>query len=153
MVSVRADVITVLSLIGGVAAAIAVPSAVLPWDALVSVVLGSALVVFGLTVRQWAATVLGDYFTRSVVIRDRQRIVTAGPYRFVRHPAYAGILVSMVGLALTLGSWLSVALVVTGYFLANVPRIRAEEAALEANLDQQYREYALSRKRLIPGVW
>ncbi len=59
----------------------------------------------------------------------------------------------MVGLALTLGSWLSVALVVSGYFLANVPRIRAEEAALEASLGEQYRAFAAARKRLIPGVW
>ena len=102
---------------------------------------------------QWAATTLGDFFTRSVVILDGQRIVTTGPYGFVRHPAYAEILVSVAGLALTLGNWLSVALVVTGFVLGNVPRIRAEEAALAANLGEQYREFSRTRKRLIPGVW
>jgi protein-S-isoprenylcysteine O-methyltransferase Ste14 len=153
LVSIRADVITLISLFGGVAAAIAAPSGVLPWDPMVPVVLGSVLIVCGLVVRLWAATTLGDFFTRSVAVRDGHRIVTSGPYRCVRHPAYAGILVSMVGLALTLGNWLSVVLVVSGYFLAHVPRIRAEEAALEANFGEQYREFGRTRKRLIPGVW
>jgi protein-S-isoprenylcysteine O-methyltransferase Ste14 len=152
-VSVWADVITILSLAGGVVAAIAVPSATLPWDPLVAVGLGSALVLCGLAIRQWAATTLGDFFTRSVVIRDGQQIVTTGPYRFVGHPAYAGMLVSIVGLGLTLSNWLSVALAAAGFVLANVPRIRAEEAALAANLGEQYCEFALTRKRLIPGVW
>ena len=151
--SVWADVVTVLSLSGGVVAAIAVPSAALPWDPLVIVDLGSALVLCGLAIRQWAAKTLGDFFTRSVVVHDGQRIVTAGPYRFIRHPAYAGILVSVAGLGLTLGNWLSVALVVSGSVLANVSRIRAEEAALTANLGEQYRAFARTRKRLMPGVW
>src|SRR4051812_745878 len=109
---------------GDIAAAIAIPFTVLPWNPWVDVVLGLGLVICGLGVRQWAATTLEDFFTRSVVIREGQRVVTTGPYRCVRHPAYAGILISPVGLALTLGNWLSVALVVTGYVLANVPRIR-----------------------------
>jgi len=40
-----------------------------------------------------------------------------------------------------------------GFFLAHIPRIAAEEAVLEASLGEQYRAYARTRKRLIPGVW
>ncbi|MGE3273386.1 MAG: isoprenylcysteine carboxylmethyltransferase family protein [Chloroflexota bacterium] len=151
--SVRADVIMLLALAGGVAAAVMLPAAALPWDRWVTDVAGMLLVAAGLAVRQWAAVTLGDFFTRSVAIRDRQRVVTAGPYRYVRHPAYAGMLLSVVGLALTLGSWLSILIIVVGCLLANVSRIRAEESVLTASLGDEYQAYAHTRKRLIPGVW
>jgi protein-S-isoprenylcysteine O-methyltransferase Ste14 len=118
-----------------------------PWLALA---LGLALVVLGNGLRHWAATTLGVFFTRSILIRAEHRVVTTGPYRFVRHPAYAGDLVSLLGLTITLGNWL---IAITGFFLAHVPRIKAEEAALEANLGEHYRAFARTRKRLIPGVW
>jgi protein-S-isoprenylcysteine O-methyltransferase Ste14 len=140
-------------MVGAVAAAISVPSAALPDDPWLTVVLGSALVLLGIAVRQWAARTLGRYFTRSVMIREGHRVITSGPYQFVRHPGYAGVLVSLVGLALTLGNWLSVVLMVIGFFLAHIPRIKAEEAVLEVNLGEQYREFERTRKRLIPGVW
>ncbi len=152
-VSVWADVAMVLSMAGAVAAAIALPSAALPFDPWLTVALGAALVLVGVALRQWAARTLGRSFTRSVLIREGHRVITAGPYRFVRHPGYAGVLVSQVGLALTLGNWLSVVLMVTGFFLAHVPRITAEEAVLESSLGQPYRDYERTRKRLIPGVW
>lgn len=96
---------------------------------------------------------LGLFFTRSILIRVGHRVVTSGPYRFVRHPAYAAVLVSLAGLALTLGNWLSVAAMLIGFFLAHVPRIMWEEAALEASLGDEYRAFARTRKRLIPGIW
>jgi protein-S-isoprenylcysteine O-methyltransferase Ste14 len=152
-VSVWADVVTLVSLAGAVAVAIWVPAAVLPYDPWLTLVLGAVLVVLGVALRQWAARTLGRSFTRSVTIREGHHVVTSGPYRFVRHPGYAGVLVSQVGLGLTLGNWLSVGLLVLGFFLAHVPRIRAEEAVLEANLGEPYRELERTRKRLIPGVW
>jgi protein-S-isoprenylcysteine O-methyltransferase Ste14 len=152
-ISVRADMVTVVSMVGAVVVALWVPAAALPGDPWLALVPGVALVVLGLALRQWAAGTLGHYFTRSITIRAGHRVITSGPYRFVRHPGYAGILVSVVGLALTLGNWLSVALMVIGFLLAHIPRINAEEAALEANLGEQYRQFQRTRKRLIPGVW
>ena len=107
----------------------------------------------GIALRQWAARTLGAFFTRSILVREQHQIVAAGPYRFIRHPGYAGLLISVTGLALTLGNWLSVVVAVFGFLLGNIPRINAEEAVLEANLGDQYRDYARPRKRLIPGIW
>jgi protein-S-isoprenylcysteine O-methyltransferase Ste14 len=152
-VSVLADLTLVVSMVGAVAAAIAVPSAALPADPWLTVALGSALVLVGVALRQWAARTLGRYFTRSVLIREGHGVITSGPYRAVRHPGYAGVLVAQVGLALTLGNWLSLGLMVIGFLLAHIPRITAEEAVLEESLGEQYRDYERTRKRLIPGVW
>jgi protein-S-isoprenylcysteine O-methyltransferase len=151
--SVRADVVTAMALAAGVAAALAVPGAAIPGDPWLTVVAGTALVALGIALRLWAARALGSFFTRSIVIREGHRVVTSGPYRIVRHPGYAGILMSLVGLALTLGNWLGVLLVIVGFFAGNVPRIAAEERALEEHLGEQYRDFERARKRLIPGIW
>jgi protein-S-isoprenylcysteine O-methyltransferase Ste14 len=140
-------------MLGAIAAARSVPAATIAADPRRTAALGSALALLGIAVRQWAARTLGRFFTQSVTIRPGHQVVTAGPYRYVRHPGYTGLLVSLVGLGLTLGNWLSVLLMVLGFFVAHVPRIRVEEHVLEANLGQPYRTFEATRKRLIPGIW
>ena len=152
-VSVRADVVMLLSMFGAVGAAISLRQAALPGTPWLGVALGLTLVACGLALRHWAARTLGPFFTRSVAIRSGHRVVDTGPYRFVRHPGYTGTILSLVGLALTLWNWVSFLILVAGCVLAFIPRIKAEEAVLEANLDGPYREFERARKRLIPGVW
>jgi protein-S-isoprenylcysteine O-methyltransferase Ste14 len=152
-VSVRADAVTFVSMVGAGGAAIWLPSAALPGSPWLGVVLGAALVTSGLAVRHWAARTLGSFFTRSVAISPGHRVVDTGPYRSVRHPGYAGALLSLVGLALTLWNWAGVLIMVTGCLLAYVPRIEAEEAVLEESLGAPYREFERTRPRLIPGIW
>ena len=150
---VWADVVTAASMAGAVVAALTVSSAAVSDDLWLTVVLGSVLVALGIALRQWAARTLGRLYTHGVMIREGHRVIASGPYRFVRHPGYAGMLVSLIGLALTLGNWLSALLMVIGFFAAHVPRIKVEESVLERNLGEQYREFERTRKRLIPGVW
>lgn len=150
---VWADLATVVSMGTAIAVAVAVPVASIPYDPWLTVALGSTLVVLGIALRQWAATTLGIFFTQSVTIRPGHRAVSSGPYRFVRHPGYSAMLISMAGLGLTLGSALSAVLMVIGFFAGHVPRIRVEESVLEQNLGEEYRQFKLTRKRLIPGIW
>lgn len=153
LVSVWADVVMLVSMLAAVAAAIALPAALLPVDPRFTLGLGAGLVIAGLAIRTWSAASLGSYFTRSIVIREGQRVVTSGPYSILRHPGYAGVLLSLVGLALTLDNWLSLLAMMIGFFSGHVPRIRAEEAVLEENIGEPYREFERTRKRLIPGIW
>jgi len=64
----------------------------------------------GLAIRIWAVVVLGSAFRTTVEVDAGQRIVDSGPYRLVRHPSYTGILLIAVGFGLTLGNWLSAAI-------------------------------------------
>jgi protein-S-isoprenylcysteine O-methyltransferase Ste14 len=150
---VWADVAMAASMVVAIAVALAAPVASIPYDPWLTVALGSTLVVLGIALRQWAARTLGSFFTQSVTIREGHRVVSSGPYRFVRHPGYSAMLVSMVGLGLTLGNALSVVLMVIWFFAAHVPRIRVEERVLEEGLGEEYRQFERTRKRLIPAVW
>lgn len=60
--------------------------------------LGIVLMVIGIVVRQWAVATLGTFFTSIVSVQETQRVVQNGPYRTVRHPAYSGAILTLLGL-------------------------------------------------------
>jgi len=121
-----------------------------PW---VPYCLGAALVVAGVAIRVWAVLTLGRWFTTVVRVADDQQVVSDGPYRWVRHPSYLGLLVALAGLGLMLTDWLSLAVAVLLPLATLVWRIRVEERALRDGLGAAYGDYAAGRKRLLPGVW
>ena len=143
----------VAALLLAIVAARNVSGAVMPGSGWIWVVAGVAVMWAGIALRVWAIAVLGRFFRRDVVIQDGQRVVTAGPYRVIRHPAYTGNLVVATGLGLALCNWLSLAVLVVVPLLGHLPRIRVEEAELERGLGKEYVVYEASTRRLIPGVW
>jgi protein-S-isoprenylcysteine O-methyltransferase Ste14 len=115
--------------------------------------LGIAVVVGGSVVRLWAITTLGRWFTYDVRVTEGQPVVQTGPYRWVRHPSYTGVLLVLLGVGLTLGNWLSVVLIVVLPTVGLVRRIRVEEAALLGTIGAPYERYAAAKPRLFPGLW
>jgi protein-S-isoprenylcysteine O-methyltransferase Ste14 len=116
-------------------------------------VVGLALMAIGVLVRQWAILVLGRFFTVDVRVHPNQTVVDRGPYRWVRHPSYSGLVLFFAGVGLAVSNWASLivlALVPTAGLLV---RIHSEERALIAGLGEQYRRYAATRRRLFPGIW
>jgi len=108
----------------------------------------------GLATRIWAVVALGASFRTTVEVDPGQAVVTTGPYRWIRHPSYTGLLLIAAGygararqLALVRGvpsscrRWRS------------FHRIRIEEAEMEQVLGEPYRDYERTTKRLIPRVW
>ncbi|MBT1511598.1 isoprenylcysteine carboxylmethyltransferase family protein [Bradyrhizobium sp. SRL28] len=80
------------------------------------------------------------------------RVVSSGPYAFVRHPMYSGIMLFFVGVPLLLGSWWGVAIAPVFAVLFAI-RARIEERALVEGLPD-YADYAERvRYRLVPGLW
>ena len=114
---------------------------------------GIVLMVAGAGLRQWAIVTLGRFFTINVQVTADQRVVDTGPYRWLRHPSYTGLLMSFGGLGLALGNWLTVLLATVVPLLGLVYRIRVEEMALRDNLGEGYELFASGRSRLVPGVW
>jgi len=114
---------------------------------------GVALVLAGVALRAWAIVSLGRYFRREVTIEPEQRLVRRGPYRVLRHPSYAGVLLMVAGLGLAFGSWVSAAVALLVFFVGMLPRIRVEERALAQAFGADYADYASSTARVLPYVW
>jgi protein-S-isoprenylcysteine O-methyltransferase Ste14 len=107
----------------------------------------------GIALRVWGVATLGRFFRRVVVVQEGHHVVTAGPYHWLRHPAYAGNLLSYLGLGVALGNWLSIGACVAIPVVAHLPRIQVEEATLTEALGEEYRAYARRTARLIPRIW
>ncbi|MCS0634744.1 isoprenylcysteine carboxylmethyltransferase family protein [Streptomyces sp. LP05-1] len=105
----------------------------------------------GVALRLTAIWQLGRFYSHKVRTLSDHRIVRTGPYRFVRHPAYSGMILAHLGFT---GLFLNPASAAVTLFLlvpAVMHRIRVEERTL-MRLDG-YPAYAHGRKRLIPAVW
>jgi protein-S-isoprenylcysteine O-methyltransferase Ste14 len=62
--------------------------------------LGVALVTFGIVLFIWARRALGTHYSGHLSAKIGQTLVQSGPYRFIRHPAYAGYLLMAMGISL-----------------------------------------------------
>ena len=116
-------------------------------------VIGYIALIFAMAVTYWAMAV-NPFLSTIVRIQDDRGhyVVTSGPYRYVRHPMYAMILLMYPGIALELGSWLAlIPAAVIG--IVFVIRTALEDRTLQTELPG-YAEYAQhTRYRLVPGVW
>jgi len=114
-------------------------------------ILSGLIALVGYLMTYWVLAANG-YASRIIQVEKEQRVISAGPYRMVRHPMYLGALVSLVFVPLALGSYWAVpafALVIPVIVL----RILNEEKILRQELEG-YPEYCLrTRWRLIPFVW
>jgi protein-S-isoprenylcysteine O-methyltransferase Ste14 len=145
-----------LATLGGVVAAIAASRAV-NGAAIRPVVLfawiGLVTLWSGVSLRFWSFRTLGRYFTFTVQVSGDQPVITDGPYRVIRHPSYAGVVLAVIGLGLLIGNWLSLVALTVAVAYGLVYRIRVEEQALMQELGDGYRDYAATHKRLVPFVW
>ncbi|MGA8708221.1 MAG: isoprenylcysteine carboxylmethyltransferase family protein [Steroidobacteraceae bacterium] len=114
---------------------------------------GGVLFLLGLLLRWYAIITLGRFFTVNVAIAADHRVIDTGPYRLVRHPSYSGSLLQFVGLGITFGNWLSLALLVLPVLAVYQRRIAIEEQALSQGLGDPYRRYMAQTRRLIPGIY
>jgi protein-S-isoprenylcysteine O-methyltransferase Ste14 len=104
----------------------------------------------GVVLRAWAIHELGAAYSHRVAPIPGGRPVSSGPYRVLRHPAYAGMLLAnlgFVGYFATPAGVAALALLVA----AVLWRIRVEEDVLTRS--SEYLEFARDRRRIVPGVW
>jgi protein-S-isoprenylcysteine O-methyltransferase len=120
-----------------------------PVDALTWTALAAML--GGLGLRTWAVATLGRWFTWNVAVQPGQRLVTSGPYRFVRHPSYTGALLTFTAACLLLRSYRAAAFAAIALPTAFLRRIRHEERLLQTTFPE-YHQYAARTGALLPRI-
>ena len=119
-----------------------------PWS-----IAGLALTFGGLAFRIWSIRTLGQFFTPLVVIQDNHRVIRKGPYKYLRHPSYAGALVLAFGISTLFHSFFGLAFCAFGFFPSYIYRMHVEEEALRKELGQAYLEHVQNTWRIIPFVY
>ena len=114
--------------------------------------LGICLVLLGIVIRVSAVLTLRKAFTLNVQVTSRQRLITSGLYRKIRHPAYTGSILSLLGIALALRNLISVGIVLVCCLVCYQIRIAVEEVALEIRFKEEYILYKHNTYKLFPYI-
>ena len=107
-----------------------------------------ALYVAGKGLKFWAVTSLGGYWTMKVLVVPGSKVVTRGPYRYVRHPNYIAVLMEIAGTTLAGNAWITCAVILALFSIVLYYRIRSEEQALAGHTD--YTEAMAAKRRFLP---
>lgn len=113
--------------------------------------LGLALFAVGLAFAIWARIHLGRNWGTPMTQKDEPELVTSGPYHFVRHPIYAGVLIAVVGTGVALSWFWLVAVALAGVYF--VYSATVEERYLTEQFPDSYPTYKRSTKMLVPFVF
>jgi len=119
--------------------------------ALWPVQLGAALTFAGIAFAIWARVWIAGNWSSDVTLKRDHELIVDGPYAWVRHPIYTGILVALAGTALAVGEWrgvLAVALAAGAFWR----KLRIEEAVMRRQFGETYARYAARVPALIPFV-
>jgi len=113
--------------------------------------IGSFICVLGLLVTLWARWTLAGNWSSDVTFKQGHELIQRGPYRYVRHPIYTGILTMCFGTAIEIGrlrGWLALPLMMVAFWI----KLKQEEALMLRHFPDEYPDYQKRVKALIPFV-
>ena len=111
--------------------------------------LGIALTVAGLALCIWARRELGEYWSDKVVLKVDHQLICSGPYAYLRHPIYSGVLLAVAGTALAIGEWRGV-VALTVMAVNYWAKARREERILAEKFGESFAEYKQNTGFLVP---
>jgi protein-S-isoprenylcysteine O-methyltransferase Ste14 len=119
-----------------------------------ALVMGAGLIIeaAGVSLALWARVHLGRNWSGRIAVKVEHELIRTGPYRYLRHPIYSGLLAMYIGPTLVTGEWLAVvgvAVVLIAYWR----KIRLEEATLDVAFGADYESYRRTSWALIPGIY
>lgn len=116
-----------------------------------AVIAGTPIVLAGLVLSMRAQSELGKNWVGGIGLHKQHRLITSGPYRYVRHPLYSGMLVSAIGLGII--GWNIFFLLMTLCFACSYAiRSIGEDHALHQRFGKQYLKYYTTTGSLIPRI-
>ena len=113
--------------------------------------IGVILCAAGMIFLVWARQHLGRNWSQTVAVKKGHELVTTGPYRYVRHPMYAGGFLACIGSAIVCGgAWIFLLMILGALFLW---RVGAEDKLMAKEFPNEYPDYKKRTKALIPFIW
>ena len=116
-------------------------------------ILGVGLCAAGIALALWARRVLGTNWSGVVTLKENHELIQSGPYGYVRHPIYSGILLGILGSLIALAPFIgSIFVLALALFTLKVKSLMEEKIMLET-FPEQYPQYMQQVRSLIPHVW
>jgi protein-S-isoprenylcysteine O-methyltransferase Ste14 len=115
-------------------------------------IIGLLLTIAGLLIALWARVVLGTNWSGTVTFKEEHELVERGPYAYVRHPLYSGLILMFLGTVIaagTVGALAGFPFFVIGCWI----KLKQEEAMMTKHFGDVYLSYKTRVKALIPHVW
>jgi len=112
---------------------------------------GAALSIVGVAIAIWARVHLGRNWSSHPTFKTEHELVTSGPYAYVRHPIYTGVILALLG-SVCIGYSYTL-IIAVGVIIMFIVRIRKEERIMLSLFPDQYPPYQARTKKLIPFIW
>lgn len=121
-------------------------------EAHATILAGVVVTAFGAAVAMWARLTLGANWSGTVTVKQDHELIRGGPYRFVRHPIYSGLLLAVLGTAIAVGEIRGL-IALAAAFLGFWWKSRTEEGFMMELFGDRYAQYRREVKALIPFVF
>jgi protein-S-isoprenylcysteine O-methyltransferase Ste14 len=112
---------------------------------------GTLLTWMGVAIAIWARVHIGQYWSGLITLKEDHKLIQTGPYSYVRHPIYTGLLLATVGTALAQRKWQGL-LAVAIILVAHIRKARKEEALMTSQFGDIYQEYRRNSGFLLPRL-
>ena len=113
---------------------------------------GLTICAIGFVIALWSRFLLGTNWSISVQEKKNHKLIIKGPYTFVRHPIYTGLLLMFTGNAIIVGDYRGIIAVLI-VFVSFWAKLKKEEKLLKEVFGNQYLEYMRKTKRLVPWLF
>jgi len=113
--------------------------------------IGWGVTLAGMALTVWARAWLGRNWSGTVTLKEDHELICSGPYAYMRHPIYSGVLLALIGTAIAIGEWqalVGVALVA----VALVRKMAIEERFMHEQFGEAYADYRAKVRALVPFV-
>ena len=113
-----------------------------------STILVVVIIILSLWMMSAAVRVLGKQWSLQARVLEDHKLVREGPYRFVRHPIYTGMLGMIMAAGLAWSHWIGFLIALILFTIGTAIRVRSEEKLLREQFGAAFDDY----KRSVPGV-
>jgi protein-S-isoprenylcysteine O-methyltransferase Ste14 len=116
-------------------------------------VLAIGVGVFSVWLTTTAVKTLGKEWSLTARLVEGHKLATSGPYAYVRHPIYSGMLGMLVATGLAISHWAALLAGLVVFFVGTIIRVRSEEKLLREAFGAEFENYAQRVPAIVPGLY